>query len=122
MRRVLKPGGQFLTQQVGGQDAADLNTLLGVPISPFVFWTLDYAVNELQAAGWQIVEQQEAFPNMRFYDIGALVYYLKAIPWQVTDFTVEHYVEQLKTIHNTIVEQGFIDFCMHRFLILAVPA
>ena len=121
MRRVLKPDGQFITQQVGDEEEADLNALLGANVSPYAFWTLDYAVNELQEAGWHIVEQREAFSVMRFYDVGAVVYYLKAIPWQVPDFSVEPYFEKLITIHNQIEEQGYIDFSMHRFLIVAVP-
>jgi SAM-dependent methyltransferase len=121
VRRVLKPDGQFITQQVGGQNEADLNALLGANVYPYAFWTLDYAVNELQEAGWHIVEQREGFPVMRFYDVGAVVYYLKAIPWQVPDFSVEQHFEKLITIHNQIEEQGYIDFSMHRFLIVAVP-
>jgi SAM-dependent methyltransferase len=81
VRRVLKPDGQFITQQFGDEEEADLHARLAATVSPYAFWTLDYAVNELQEAGWQIVEQREAFCVMRFYDIGAVVYYLKAIPW-----------------------------------------
>lgn len=121
VRRVLKPGGQFITQQVGGQNETDLIALLGANVYPYIHWTLDYAVNELQEAGWHIVEQHEAFPVMRFYDVGAIIYYLKAIPWQVPDFSVKRYFDQLIAIHNQIEEQGYIDFTMQRFLIVAVP-
>ncbi len=29
--------------------------------------------------------------HRRFFDIVAIVYYLKAIPWQIPDFSVEQY-------------------------------
>ncbi len=119
--RVLRPDGQFITQQVGGQNEADLNALLGANTYPYASWTLDYAVNELQQAGWRIVQQHEAFPVMRFYDVGAVVYYLKAVPWQVPNFSIEGYFDKLAAIHTRIEEQGYIDFSMHRFLIVAVP-
>jgi hypothetical protein len=33
-----------------------------------------------------VLEQKEEFPVSRFFDIGAIVYYLMAIPWQIPDF------------------------------------
>ena len=55
----------------------------------------------------------------RFYDIGAIVFYLKAVPWQVPDFTAEKYFNRLKEIDNLIQKEGYIDFTCHRFLIIA---
>jgi hypothetical protein len=42
----------------------------------------------------------------RFYDLGALVYYLKAIPWQVPDFSLEKFENELCTIYELIKETG----------------
>ncbi len=83
-------------------------------------WQLDFAVNQLQEAGWHILEQREDHPIMRFYGVGAIVYYLKAIPWQIPDFTIEKYFQHLIAIHNFIEKQGYLDMHMHRFLILAL--
>ncbi len=83
VNRILSPNGTFLTQQVGGLDCAELN--------------------ELQENGFTILEAKEEFPFQRFYDIGAIVYYLKAIPWQIPDFTVERYFEELYRIHEIIL-------------------
>ena len=55
----------------------------------------------------------------RFYDIGAIVYQLKAIPWQIPDFSVERYFEQLKSIHEKIRQDGYVDVFEHRFFIIA---
>lgn len=55
----------------------------------------------------------------RFYDIGAIVFYLKAIPWQVPNFTVEKYFKRLKGIDNLIQKEGYIDFTCHRFFVIA---
>jgi len=117
--RILKPGHQLITQQVGGANYAELNELLGAEKYMYVHWTLDYAVRELEAAGWSIVEQQEDHPITRFFDVGAILYCLKAVPWQIPDFSVEKYFAKLVEIHNIIQAQGYIDFHSHRFLIVA---
>lgn len=85
----------------------------------YAHWTLGYAVRELESAGWSIVEQREDHPITRFFDVGAIVYYLKAVPWQVPDFSVEKYFDKLLEIHNIIQERDYIDIPSHRFLIVA---
>jgi hypothetical protein len=117
--RILKRGHHFITQQVGGSVNAELNCLLGAEQYPYAYWTLDYAVKELEAVGWYIVEQKEEYPIRRFFDVGAIVYYLKAIPWQVSNFSIEQYLDKLVEIHKIILEQGYIDFHDHNFLIMA---
>jgi hypothetical protein len=44
---------------------------------------------------------------------------LKAIPWQVEDFTVEKYSKQLVNLHHKIQEEGFLSVQSHRFFIMA---
>jgi len=117
--RVLKPGSQSITQQVGSTNENDLNALMGAVENQFGNWTLIYAVKQLQDTGWHIIEQREDHPVMRFFDVGAIVYYLKAIPWQIPDFSVEGYFDKLLEIHNLIEQRGYIDFHMDRFLIIA---
>ena len=117
--RVLKPGRRFITQQVGGTNDVELNTLLGAGEFQYAHWTLDYAVRELQEAGWHIVEQLDDRPIRRFFDVGAIVYHLKAIPWQIPDFSVGRYFDKLVKIHNRIEQQNYLDVHMHRFLIIA---
>lgn len=120
LRRVLRPGGTFITQQVGGQNDAELNELLGTPpAEDYSDWTLDRAMEDLAEAGMIVVEGQEAFPPTRFYDIGALLFYLKAVPWQVDDFSVETHRVQLYEIHLLIEQQGWLEVGGHRFLIHA---
>ncbi|MBM7583857.1 SAM-dependent methyltransferase [Bacillus pakistanensis] len=118
--RILKTDGLFLTQQVGGKDCVEINHDLDASVpNDFLHWSLDYAVNELMNEGFIILKAEEAFPFQRFYDIGALIYYLKAIPWQITDFSFETYEENLYKIHRAIEEKGHYDVKQHRFMILA---
>ncbi|HDR3888710.1 TPA: class I SAM-dependent methyltransferase [Bacillus cereus] len=120
VKRILSTNGTFLTQQVGGLDCAELNEQFGTPLnSEFSSWSLKTACNELKENGFTILEAKEEFPLQRFYDVGAVVYYLQAIPWQIPDFTVESYNEELYRIHEIILQKGYFDVKQHRFIIKA---
>lgn len=115
--RILKPGGTFVTQQVGGDNDSALNRLLGAPLDEHeaAAWRLAPAVEAMRKAGFEIRAQGEAFPVSRFFDVGAVVYYLKCIPWQIPDFTVERYYPALVKLHERIQTEGYLDVPSHRF-------
>ena len=126
--RVLKPGKRFITQQVGDRTNRRLCELLEYTpethhshpgTSDKATWNLASAVSELAAGGWQIHKQLEEFYPSRFYDVGAIVYYLKAVPWTVPGFNVEGYVDQLVEIRDLIARDGYLEVHFHQFLIVA---
>jgi SAM-dependent methyltransferase len=118
--RVLKPCGGFVTQQVGGTNDWGLNKMLGAePNRQWEVWTLDFAVRDLAKARFEIEVGKEAYPITRIFDIGALIYQLKAIPWQIPDFSVAEYRGALLHIHRQISEKGYVDVNSHRFFIKA---
>lgn len=118
--RTLRPGGRLLTQQVGGRNMIHVNEMLqDSPEHPYATWTLAYATNELVQAGFEILTTAEEFPPVEFLDIGALVYFLKAISWQIEDFTPEKYLDKLTRIDTIIRSAGQFSSYEHRFLIEA---
>lgn len=120
VKRILSNDGVFITQQVGGLDCVQINQGLGASSNEqFAHWNLQYAQKELVENGFKIIFCKEEFPIQRFYDIGALVYYLKAIPWQVQEFNVDNYLEKLYDIHRYIQEKGYFDVQQHRFILKA---
>jgi len=119
VRRILKREGYFISQQVGGLNDIGLNMLLGADSCEFEEWNLSKACQELVACGFELKELKEDKVKTRFYDVGAIVYYLKAIPWQVPDFSVSKYYKKLFNIHKLIEKQGYIDLTCHRFFIVA---
>jgi SAM-dependent methyltransferase len=120
VRRVLAPGGRFLTQQVGGRDNIRLNQVLGAAgARQYGDWDLSRAVHELEEAGLRIVYAREEFPETLFVDVGAVAYYLKAIPWQIDGFSVDEYREPLWALHQTIQADGGLLVTSHRFLVEA---
>lgn len=118
VKRILKNKGIFITQQVGGLNDKEINEILGAKKFEFMDWNLEKAVAQLETVGLKILEQKEDLTKTRFYDVGAIVYYLKAVPWQVPDFTVEKYFDKLVEIHNIIERLGYIDFTCHRFFVM----
>lgn len=120
VRRILRPGGIFLTQQVGGEDNRRLNDLLeDEPHLLYEAWNLEHARAEIEAGGLRVLTAAEDFPETIFYDIGAVVYYLKAIPWQIENFNVQESLARLKQIHELIQAEGGLRVQSQRFVITA---
>ena len=117
--RALKPGGTFITQQVGGENCAALNAVLDGPPMEYADWSLTAACDQLQATGLEIVETGEAFPECLFLDIGAVIFYLKVISWQIPDFTVARYRGQLLALHQRLARTGPFNGGGHRFYVIA---
>lgn len=118
--RVLDKKGIFITQQVGSKNCLEINEKLGTKVDMGLGeWNLKKAITELKATDFNILTKSEEFPILRFYDIGALIYYLKAVPWQVTDFGVDKYYLKLREIHEYIEENNYFEVKEHRFFIIA---
>jgi hypothetical protein len=83
-----------LTQQVHGRSTEDLLAVFGAtPQWPEA--TSEKYVPRLEAAGLEIVDVQEWTGRLWFTDVGAIVYYLKAVPWLVPGFSVRTYSSAL---------------------------
>jgi hypothetical protein len=117
--RVLRDGGTLLTQQVGSDDCAGINEALDAPAAYGAAWTAGVAVGTLERAGFTVTDVREEWPAFTFHDIGALVFQLRAVPWQVPDFTVDRYGSALRRIDGTIRADGEFRVRAHRFLIRA---
>ncbi len=120
LERILKPGKSFITQQVGGRNCIQLNELIQDKADfQYSYWTMDYAIQQLEGSNLRIIDAREEFPQAEFRDVGAVVFFLKIISWQINDFTVEKYYERLGEIHNIIQNSGKLVISEHRFYIEA---
>ncbi len=117
--RILTPGGTFITQQVGARDNREINDrLMDTPQLSFEPWEADHAGALLEKAGFVVTRREEDFPTTRFLDIGALMLYLKAIPWQIPDFSIASYEKALVELHHHIEQTGGFNTKAHRFLLV----
>ncbi|HEV2364914.1 MAG TPA: hypothetical protein VGS12_12035 [Caulobacteraceae bacterium] len=117
--RVLRPGGRFITQQCGGSHMAALNDLLGIPRPPYADWRSEAAVAQLAAAGFEVILAREQFTATRFADVGAIAYYLRAVPWQAPGFRAADHASSLRAIHERIQAEGPLAVPAHHFLVEA---
>lgn len=119
VERLLKPGGHFLTQQVDGRNLADLSACFDA-VQPWTDFTLNFALEKLQSESDLHLERAEAWNGQtRFLDVGAIVYFLKAIPWIVPDFSVETHLPYLDQLQARLDRGESLTFTAKRFLIHA---
>ena len=116
--RVLKHRGVFLTEQVDGTSLTDLHREFGCE-PQWPFFNLDYALGLIKLAGLVVVDAREWEGKTVFRDVGALVYFLKAIPWIVPGFTVDTYFKQLLKLQEQIKKEGQLTFTERLLLVKA---
>lgn len=125
--RILKLGGIFLTQQVSGDNLKDLVSEFGeasgntryTKTKNLINWSLEVAVENLKKAGFIITQTEEWTGKLNFNDLGALVYYLKAIPWVVSGFSVDTHKQYLEKLQARLEKDKILSFTQTRFLIQA---
>ena len=118
--RIIKPGGYFITQQVGEENDRDLVLFL-LPDTPKSFpgHDLKNNVKKLKDAGFTIEKADECFEPIRFFDTSALVWFAKIIEWEFIGFSVDKCFDKLLEIEKIIKEKGSFDGTTHRFFIKA---
>lgn len=120
VRRVLRPGGVFVTQQVGGRDNWELNEALQEQVAmSYEEWDAAHVAGLLRGAGLEVLEQREAVTAGRFLDIGAVVMYLGVTPWQVPGFSVATHRGRLLALHRRVQAEGGLATGVHRLLVVA---
>ena len=115
--RVLKPNGIFITEQVGAENDRDLVELLfsQVPDLPFSEQYLDIIKSKFQKAGFTVIREQEAYRPIKFYDVGALVWFARIIEWEFPGFSVKNNQKELFHAQEILADKGLIEGTIHRF-------
>ena len=119
--RVIKPNGLFITQQVGSDNDKELIRLLcpdAVKLFPNA--NLNYQLKLFQNKGFSITLGEEAYRPIKFYDVGALVWFARIIEWEFQGFSVENNFDQLIEAQIILEQNGFIEGTIHRYLIVAL--
>ncbi|MBM9504308.1 class I SAM-dependent methyltransferase [Actinacidiphila acididurans] len=130
VRRVLRPGGTYLSQQVGSGSVRELTEFMmgsrQVSVHPDLgpYATTAgaspvAAVTSAEAAGLDVVDVRQEALRMEFHDIAAVVHFLRKVIWIVPDFTVPAYRGRLALLHDFIERHGPFVAHAQRFLIEA---
>jgi SAM-dependent methyltransferase len=117
--RVLTPAGTFLSQQVGAGSVRELTDAMMGPQVPSQARSPHRAADQAEAAGLAVQDLRTAGLEMRFYDIAAVVVFLRKVIWIVPGFTVDRYRTQLAEMHQRIQADGSFTAHSQRFLIEA---
>jgi len=104
--RVLRPGGTYLSQQVGAGSMGELTDFVMGPQPVSRVRSASRAVAAAQTAGLEVVDLRKATLRAEFDDIAAVVHFLRKVVWTVPDFTVDRYRPQLAALHQQILAQG----------------
>ena len=117
--RILKPEGQFFTQQVGGDNLAGLQEFFNqTPKWPDLI--LGLVKPKFEEQGFTIKESQEWKGKVTFKDAGAIVYFLKAVPWIVDNFGVDSHLKYLNKLQARLEKEGKLEFIYSRYVIWAI--
>lgn len=117
--RVLQPGGTYFSQQVGPGTNHELTEFMMGPQPISGRRSPERARREAEDAGLHVTDLRSECLAVRFYDIGAVVYFLRKVIWTVPDFTVAGYLDRLRALHEQITTQGSFVSHARRFLIEA---
>lgn len=116
--RMLTFGGTFLTQQVHGMWAHDLIAAFDTkPQWPDA--TPAFYLPWLESAGLEVVDCREWTGQLAFTDVGAVVYYLRAVPWLVVGFSVDTHLAHLQKLQRQLDEMGQLVFEAKKYIIEA---
>ena len=118
--RLLKKDGIFVTEQVGGDNERDLvEMVLPGTEKPFPHLNLKEQRSVFEDAGFHIIGAEEAYRPIKFYDVGAFVWFAHIIEWEFPDFSVDKCFEQLLKMQKIVEDKGKVEGTIHRYLIVA---
>lgn len=118
--RLLKKNGLFITEQVGGENDRDLvEMVLPNTEKPFPHLNLAEQRKIFEDAGFHIIEAEEAYRPIIFYDVGAFVWFAHIIEWEFPGFSVEKCFDALLKMQKIVTDDGCIKGTIHRYLLVA---
>jgi SAM-dependent methyltransferase len=116
--RVLRPGGSYFSQQIGtGTNRELFEFMMGPMPEGRLGRRSEQSVLAAREAGLEVVDLREQALRVEFFDVAAVVVFLRKVVWTVPDFTVDRYLERLERMHELILASGSFVSYAQRFLI-----
>ena len=117
--RVLRPGGVFLSQQIGPGSNRELSEAMLGPLPPPAAQHPEQIAAAAEAAGFEVLQLRGERLRAEFHDVAAVAHFLRKVVWTVPGFTIEKYREQLRAVHDEITVKGMFVSHATRVLIEA---
>lgn len=117
--RVLRPGGIFLSQQIGPGSNRELSETMMGPLPPPEWQHPEQIAAAAESAEFQVLRVRGERLRAEFYDIAAVAHFLRKVVWTVPDFSIEKYRDRLRAVHEEITVKGMFVSHATRVLIEA---
>ncbi|MEV0282889.1 class I SAM-dependent methyltransferase [Kribbella sp. NPDC050820] len=104
--RVLRPGGTYFAQHIGHRTVVELTEYFLGPQPDTDGPRPERERVQAEAAGLEIVDVRSERLRMEFYDIAAVVHFLRKVIWIVPGFTSAAYLPRLRELHDQIQSDG----------------
>lgn len=110
----------FITEQVGAENDRELIKLLLNNFYPIQFpkQYLKTIQHSFEKIGFTTIESDEAFRPIKFWDVGALVWFAHIIEWEFPGFNVTDCLPNLYHAQEILERNGVIEGKIHRFLLV----
>ncbi len=117
--RVLRPGGTYLSQQIGAGTNRELTDFMMGPQPPNASRGPGPTRAAAEAAGLEVQDLRACALRVEFYDVAAVVCFLRKVRWTVPDFTPDAYLDRLRVMHELIRRDGSFVSTAQRLLVVA---
>jgi hypothetical protein len=114
--RVLAQGGTYFAQHVGSRSNVEIGEFFLGSLQPSDTRHHEVEAKHAEAAGLELVQCKNERLRLEFFDIGAVVFFLRKVIWTVSDFTVDRYRSRLRDMHHVIERDGVFYSTMSRTL------
>jgi len=117
--RVLRPGGTYFSQQIGPGSNHELTDFMMGPQPVNESRSATQARVAAESSGLDVVTLEECALRVEFFDIAAVVHFLRKVQWTVPGFRVDTYEEPLRRLHERIERDGVFVSTARRVLVEA---
>jgi hypothetical protein len=104
---VMRPGGHYFAQQIGPATMLELSEFF---LGPMPGKGAQYAPEAVRAdaaaVGMEVLDLRMERLRAEFYDVGAVIYFLRKVIWTVPDFAVDEHRDRLRELHERIEAHG----------------
>ena len=104
--RVLAPGGVYFAQHVAGGSNVEISEFFHGPRTADTSRDHDAEAECARAAGLEVLQCRNERVELEFFDVGAMVFFLRKVVWAVPGFTVDGYLGRLRDLHEQIERDG----------------
>ncbi len=117
--RVLRRGGTYFSQQIGAGTNRELTEFFLGPRPVNQLRSAASVRSAAEAAGLQVVKLEACALRVEFFDVAAVVHFLRKVLWTVPGFTAEAYAAGLRAMHEQIERDGMFLSTARRLLVEA---